>query len=422
MIQQARKIKAGALQFVLFIGALVAVLLFAFVLISHVHAKFRKKSEIFVDLIRANDAALFQSLQVDSNAQSDILFTETTKEGRQTEVVRQPWGIFEIRKANVTHGKLSYSKIGLVGRQNSQRPALYLKDRQRPLVVAGSAKIIGDAFLPERGVKTGNIAGNGYAYQNLVFGKQKRSTEALPKLADFQKKTFYELSEGNVPTLNSSNLVQELKSLSNSFSRPLQVIDGTQLILEGIQLSGYIMIRASKSIVVKPTAKLEDVVLMAPEITIASGTTGNFQAFASKNIAVGQNCSLTYPTVLALVDKKPKETQELDQSSIQIGKNSIVRGLACYLEKHSAKMPLFPNISIAENAIVMGEIYNQGALELKGTVEGSVSTTSFIAMEQGAIYQNHLYDGQINIKALPNSYTGLLYTNESPNSIMKWLY
>ncbi len=417
-----RKIKAGALQFVLFIGALVAVLLFAFVLISHVHAKFRKKSEIFVDLIRANDAALYQSLQLDGSSQSDILFTETTKEGKQTEVIREPWGIFEIRKSKVTHGKLTYSKIALVGHQNEKRPALYLKDRQRPLVVAGRAKIIGDAFLPERGVKTGNIAGNGYAYQNLVFGKQKRSTEALPKLEELQKKTFYELSEGNIPIVSNNNLVQELKSLNNSFSQPIQIIDGTQLILDGVQLSGHIMIRASQSIVVKPTTQLKDVVLIAPKIIIASGTQGNFQAFASKRIEGGRNCSLTYPTVLALVDQSIKETASLEQVGIHIDKNSTVRGVACYLESHLAKMPLFPNISIAENTLMMGEIYNQGALELKGRVEGSVSTTSFIAMEQGAIYQNHLYNGQIDIKSLPNSYAGLLYANESPSAVMKWLY
>ncbi|MEM8765267.1 MAG: hypothetical protein AAGD88_15720 [Bacteroidota bacterium] len=417
-----RKIKAGALQFVLFIGTLIAVLLFAFVLISHVHAEFRKKSEVFVDLIRANDAALHQSLQLDGSSQSDMLFTETTKEGRQTEVVREPWGIFEIREAKVIHGKLTYSKIALVGHQNEKRPALYLKDRQRPLVVAGRAKIIGDAFLPERGVKTGNIAGNGYAYQNLVFGQQKRSTETLPKLANLQKTTFFALSEGNIPLVSNHNLVQELKSLRNSFEQPIQIIDGTQLTLDGIQLSGRIMIRASQSIIVKQTAQLEDVILMAPKITIAPGAQGNFQAFASKRIEVGQNCNLTYPTVLALVDQSIKETSNLDQVGIHIGKNSTVRGIACYLESHSAKMPLFPNISIAENALMMGEIYNQGALELKGRVEGSVSTTSFIAMEQGAIYQNHLYNGQIDINSLPNSYTGLLYANESPNAVMKWLY
>ncbi|MEO1546697.1 MAG: hypothetical protein AAFU74_08140 [Bacteroidota bacterium] len=417
-----RKIKAGALQFVLFIGTLVAVLLFAFVLISHVHAKFRKKSEIFVDLIRANDAALYQSLELNGSSPSDILFTETTKEGRQTEVVREPWGIFEIRKSQVTHGKLTYTKMALVGHQNKKLPALYLKDRQRPLVVAGRAKIVGDAFLPERGVKTGNIAGNGYAYQNLVFGQQRRSAEILPELADLQRKTLYELSEGNIPVVNNNNLVQELKSSSNSFEQPIRIIDGSQLTLDGIQLSGHIMVRASQTIIVKPTTQLEDVILMAPKIIIASGTQGNFQAFASKSIEVGQNCNLAYPTVLALVDKSMKDTPSLDQAAMQIGKNSTVRGIACYLEKHPAKMPLYPNIRIAENAVIMGEIHNQGALEVKGIVEGSVSTTSFIAMEQGAIYQNHLYNGQINIKSLPESYTGLLYQNQSPNSVMKWLY
>ena len=50
-----KKIKGGALQFVLFVGTIVAVLLMSFVLISHSHTLFKKKTDITIALIQAAD-------------------------------------------------------------------------------------------------------------------------------------------------------------------------------------------------------------------------------------------------------------------------------------------------------------------------------------------------------------------------------
>ena len=53
------KIRAGALQFVLFIGAIIAILLFAFVLISYTHSFFGKKTDLMVDVIQGTEYGTF---------------------------------------------------------------------------------------------------------------------------------------------------------------------------------------------------------------------------------------------------------------------------------------------------------------------------------------------------------------------------
>ena len=52
-----------------------------------------------------------------------------------------------------------------------------------------------------------------------------------------------------------------------------------------------------------------------------------------------------------------------------------------------------------------------------------VSTDAFIALEDGSVYQNHLYNGQINSLILDESYAGLLLASRENNKkVMKWLY
>ena len=92
-----------------------------------------------------------------------------------------------------------------------------------------------------------------------------------------------------------------------------------------------------------------------------------------------------------------------------------------YLEETEANY-YAPQIKLEENASVLGEIYCSKNLELRGMVSGHVSTDAFIAMENGSIYQNHLYNGSINSSGLPLEYAGLLSANLEVKNIAKWLY
>ena len=82
-----------------------------------------------------------------------------------------------------------------------------------------------------------------------------------------------------------------------------------------------------------------------------------------------------------------------------------------------------PQIKMDDNAKVVGEVYCTKNLELKGVVTGSVATDAFIALEDGSVYQNHLYNGHINSTRLNKSYAGLLLASrEDHKKVMKWLY
>jgi hypothetical protein len=152
---------------------------------------------------------------------------------------------------------------------------------------------------------------------------------------------------------------------------------------------------------------------------------GAFQAFASKSIIVGKNCSLNYPSALVVYENTIANRNQGNQpmvSPISINSNSVIRGILIY-KNSSEERVFYPQIKIASNTTLIGQLYCEKSLELKGNIVGSVFTDSFMALENGNIYQNHLYKGTINSMQLQDQFVGLGIDNFSTNKkVVKWLY
>ncbi|WP_421806117.1 hypothetical protein [Flagellimonas sp.] len=416
------KIRAGALQFVLFIGTIIVLLLFGFILMNHGNALLDKRSETLVDLIQEANSGLRTSFENPMhNGQQRNLGSNIS--GIYKTISKDYWGLIEKRKVVSEKGKLRFEKLALVGHEAEERPALYIKDANRPLVVAGSTKIVGDAYLPERGIKMGNIGGYGYTRPRLVYGKSYRSQGQLPRIhqeTSQQLEQFtntYQNFKGNRINLRVDTEVK------NSFANKTLLIEDNHVELGNVSLSGNVVIRATNEIRVTSAARLRDVILIAPKIVIGDGVKGSFQAISEKEIKVGNNCQLEYPTVLA-VNSNPSKTTTINRTrepAISIGRRSIVAGSLLYLDKREQEgLTLF--IMVDEGATVVGEIYCQQSLELKGSVYGSIITDSFVAFENGNTYLNHLFNGEINSSLLPKEFSGLVYGDKQINSVVKWMY
>ncbi len=416
------KIKAGALQFVLFIGTIIVLLLFGFILMNHGNALLDKRSETLVDLIQEANSGL--STSFDNSMRSGQRTTLGPNTSRiRTTVSKDFWGLIEKRKVVSEKGKLRFEKLALVGHEAEKRPALYLKDANRPLVVAGRAKIVGDAYLPERGIKMGNIGGYGYTRPQLVYGNSYRSQGELPSIhleANQQLQQFtstYQNFKGNRINLRADT------DIKNSFTNETLLIEDNDIELENVVLSGNIIIRATNEIRVTSVARLRDIILIAPKIVIGDGVIGSFQAISNTRLMVGTNCQLEYPTILAL-QSDPSNTTAINRTrepAISIGRGSTIAGSVLYLDKTEQEgLPLF--ITVDEGAVLVGEIYCEQSLELKGSVYGSVITDSFVAFENGNTYLNHLFNGEINASLLPMEFSGLVYGDKRTNSVVKWMY
>jgi len=420
------KVFSGALQFTIFIGVIIALLLTGLVLLQNTHTFFIQQSKATIENVQlANSGISFLKKQDNFIADTTIV-NQLSNINQKVEVQSSSWGIYEKAIVKSTHREKIFYKCALLGTQieSNKRPNLYLQDNFKPLVIVGNTILKGNIYLPSQGVKLGYIAGESYYGVNLLSGHSYISNSSLPDL----KLNYKEVLERFV-TFQPSNQdyylgQNELKKFNNSFLKPTKFfIDRNAIVLDNIELTGNIVIRSEVKIQVKKTAKLRDAILIAPIIEIDDGVTGNFQAFVDKSIYIGKECKLSYPSSIVLLEKDNKRVG-LDNlgNSILIDENSEIKGTIIYFKDAFKTEDNFKTqIKINAGVIVKGEVYCQGNLELLGKVVGSLYTEQFIVNKSGSIFINHIYNGQIIDDNFPELFCGLLFKNNK-KGVAKWLY
>ncbi len=423
-MKKSNRVRGGALQFVLFVGMVIAILLASFVVLTYVQLKFKKQTSVVVNVVKNADLGFSYAFNNKLKINDTTVISDLTSEGGNLKLHSSYWGGYQKVIVVSSFKKQVFKKSAFIGEiiKKKDRPALYLKDNNRPLVVVGNTRISGNNFLPKQGVRPGNIAGVSYYGDVPVYGIKKSSKAQLPKVNLEQLSAIQSVDK--MSSQIGANQILELNSAKeheNSFLEPEKYsIQSGAVYLSGVSIVGNIIIISKTSITVDRTANLKDVILIAPKIIIKDNVVANFQAFAKKEIKVGKSCELRYPSALVLdVDKRT----DREVFSIFIAERTIVRGQILYLERETEeKRPVFnPNIVLESKTKIEGEVYCQGNVELRGSVYGSLYANNFIAMRAGGIYQNHILDGEILSNSLSEKYVGLTFKG-SKKEVMKWLY
>ncbi len=419
------KLKAGALQYTIFISVVIALLVFAFISLTYIQEKLRYKALFFQEVIYNVNQRFDYLAEHKIPYISQTAITASPENRVETSVSKSHWGLFDIVTITSKKGKETFIKTALLGGYQQQKTALYLQDTNQPLVLVGNTHIEGKTYLPEQGVKRGAIAGHSYKGQQLIYGNINKSNNKLPQILN----TNYLETISNTILSKEDNIFFELEEnsrLVNSFS---SASGGTKIMssnepidLRFVELVGNIIIHSEVKIKVYPSAKLKDVILIAPQIEILESVSGNFQGLASKKIIVNEGCNLKYPTALLLLEKKQPTMQNNNKeiNQIIINKNTNVKGIIAFITEDKTDT-YKPQIVLEENTIITGEVYCNQNIELKGTVKGSVYTKGFITNQFGSVYKNHIYNGKIVSKDLPSQYCGLSLKN-SQQKVAKWLY
>lgn len=417
------KVKAGALQVTLFIAIVIALLLTAFILLIHTHKTFDIQTDFIIENSKNTNKGISYTINQTTTLNDSTTVFINDQQDKQLKVYRDFWGVFEKTTSVATIKNHTLKKVALIGARQEQvnRTALYIQDNNNPLVVVGNTKIEGVAYLPERGVKPGNISGQSYYGSQLIYG-QVRKSSVLPKVLNQTLNQIKNIEQQIKTTENDQFLnIEEVKTYQNSFLKPKQVVfSNNEIRLSRITLIGHIVIQSKAKIVVEASSTLKDVVLIAPDIEILDRVKGHFQAFANKTISVGKYVDLSYPSALILNEKETEISTENNNNAITINDFSTVKGVVLFNAEPKTNN-YNPQIEITEEAKVIGEVYCTENIELKGTVKGSVFTNNFIAKQFGSVYQNHINNGSITVKQLPEEYIGLLFIN-SKKGVLKWLY
>jgi len=418
------KLKAGALQYTILVAVIIALLIFSVVSLSYTQQLFKASTIQYLKSIHNTNLAVDYATTTEL-PYNDIVEKQFLEELKDISTIeKHHWGVFDFLNTRSSIKKQNFSKNVLIGGLLVNRPSLYIKDNNEPLVLVGNTRVEGNVFLSKQGVKRGTIGGKSYLGTQLIYGKTHLSDGKLPQLKN--KSYLKQLSQGIIAQDNAIPLeLYENASILNSFSKPVQIYLSDSLIdLRLVKLTGHIIIQSKVAIKVSASALLTDVLLIAPKIEILDKVTGNFQAIASKNIIIHNDCKLTYPTSLIVYEKVSSILKQNNikkyPNRIEIQSGTEVRGVVGFLSDNTGKN-YKPQIILEENTTVFGEVYCSKRIELKGTVKGTVFTNGFIANQFGSIYQNHIYNGHILSSNFPVAFCGLPVEG-SQKRVAKWLY
>lgn len=420
------KYSAGSLQLTLFIIIVIALLLTAFILLVFTHKQLKQQADFIIETTRISDEGIAYAMKYNIPLNDTVTVDVRGSEQKTLQIHRDFWGVFEKITTVAKIKNFRFRKSALIGSKQSQknRLALFVCDNNIPLVLVGQTRIEGNAQIPEQGVKPGTMSGQSYTGSQLIYG-QTTTSSRLPKISKDTHSQLLLLEDNLIS--NANYLDPKIgEDLSNSFLSSLQIIySNSEIDLQKIKLTGHIIVHSKKKITIHSSSKLRDVLLIAPQINILDNVKGKFQAIASETIKVGQFVQLDYPSALVVTDKQVFEPSEslnqfTEQNQIVINDNSRINGVVMYLGDQSPN-DFNAQIKLLNNSVVNGELYCSQNLELKGSVFGTVYTNNFISNEFGSIYQNHVFNGYININELSHEYVGLSF-NDSKRSVLKWLY
>lgn len=405
------RLKAGVLPFVLAISLVLALVCSAAILLTYYHRISFLQGQINKSLRNNVLSGLQYGLaSLPELPEKEWIAIDLYGNGQDSVKIRkESWGFFHIIEAEALRGRHRHYKVALTGAQlPEEKPVLYLEDKRRPLSIAGDTKISGDARLPKAGIKADYVNRIGYRKAKLVYGKILESQPEMPEPKAEMLNQLKELSgspgrSGQIPPLYNS--FQEREFLSLSYPASFVLKDS---------LSGKILLKSEKEIVVRKEAYVKDVILFAPKIRIERGFEGQLQAFATDTLIVGKEVRLHYPSALGLLADK-------SGSLIEIQENAHIEGVIFHESKNEGEA--FHLLKMAEGSQVLGEVWAKGFVELRGEISGTLSCGKFYLHTPASIYENYIFNGKIEREKLPSFYVSSALLNpEAKRNYVKWLY
>ncbi len=406
--------KASAMFYALFLLSIVSIIIAGLFQLSSLNHQLEFKLELETILVNNSKSGLAYAQsyfnELPSNSKTTIRLFD---KGIDSVIIsKQNWGGYYIIKSKAVHHNKSFTKISMVGNENTTPlPNLYLADQGRPLSLCGETRLEGKCALPKTGVKRAYIAGENYIGTKLIYGSKINSGKQLPAI---NKELILNLNLSNGQKKEwDPNQVE----LINSFdSLAIHLVSNGPIYIQNQTLKGHILIESSDSIIVSSTATLKDVILKSPKIRVEEYFRGNFQCLASKKIEIKSHVVLEYPSVLGLVETKtPVET-----SMIKIAKNvQIVGSVFLVSEAPNFRKPI--KLTIDENSVLNGFAYCDGQTQLKGEINGSLYTTSFYLKTASSAYHNHLLNAKLS-NNLPIEFVSIPLLEQSTKiRQLKWL-
>lgn len=389
-------LKASAMAYAIFIFVIIGISCYSFVLLGSMSRLHNIILSSKRELVRTNEVAqsyyLKMAMSYTTTSTKDIL-----DNGMLSQAKVMPWGVFKILTTTTYFKRDTIKRLAVIGQRYTTPVALYLANNGKPLHLAGKASISGDAFVPGGIIKVGYIGSNAFKKVNFKGGKINTSKIRIPKLNYFEMESVSNGVRINLDTLQTN-------VLHNPFYKETLVVTTTQKQLSRLSLKGNIKLIAKDSIYINGNCLLEDIIIEAPKIVLGQGFKGAAQLFAKEHVCLNKNATLLYPSSIYVKNTTDaKITVTLNENSKLIG------GLVIEDEEYVGNT--LRMLTIKKGAQVVGNVYCNASLDLKGEIIGSVFVDRFYLKTNSGIYENYIKGGQINALQLPKHFIGVTVFN-----------
>lgn len=338
----------------------------------------------------------------------------------KTDIVKKPWGAYDIVHVTSIWKNYTYSKIALTGVNLAKEEpvCLYLADKERYLSVSGNTKLNGNCYLPKLGIRKAYIEGKSYVGKELVADRIKTSEKNLPEPNPvlLEQINLYsgEEEQQEYDSLVSYEGIRTLTIHNSFYNKTLVLFSEGSINLYDMEIKGNIRIISPGRITVNKNTIIENIILYGNEIYINNGFKGTLQAFATDTIVIGEKVLLEYPSYVALVNEGTRNC------AISIHEETVIQGgILLYQEEMKENKSI---LYMEEDVIIEGNVYSSGAVQHKGTIYGGLYCSLFSLKTNVAYYENHLLDATIDPKGISKYFAGgLLFEQHNKNKLITWL-
>ena len=395
-------LKASSLINAIFICLIISVFCGSLVLISHYQNILNIQLDMREGLISRNESSFNHFINnADLVPYNEIQELDVFEDNIHSYFEKKNWGFYDVFICKTIFKNDTISKITLVGQKQSAKNnlALYVTNYDKPLKLSGNTKILGQIKVPNGRTELAYI--NGQKGNTIELrGPLLKSKDKLPKI----DKDILIDDSGFISI--SINTFEKEMVLVNGFDKTTKVIDLTNISrLKDIVLKGNIVIVSKGELEIDNTAKLHDILVIAPKIHIMSGFIGNIQIIAKESVTIDKNVKLLYPSSIYSKNDNAPITVNICEDSIIIG--------GVVLDGDTYNGALSRRLTIDEGATVIGNVYCYGSTQLQGKVIGSVYTDRFFLKTKSSNYENVILNGTINRVGLPKNFIELpLFKND----------
>lgn len=337
------------------------------------------------------------------------------------------WGSLNLFTIYSFAGKIMRKKCFFSGSfyKDQNFYVLYLADKKFPLSVSGKTLITGNCFLPNGVVHKSFVNGHYFEGTEPIRGKISYSNDTLPTLnseilnscrPQGLKKYFLKqyIPDKRLPIQNR-NAPEDF----SFYAAPHIYYQKSAISLSGLNIGGKYIILSDDRIEIDSTCIFNDIIVCAPIIVIGSGFTGSIQCIATDSITIEERCRLNYPSLLMIQPDQPNQVNTTP-IGLCIKGRSVIQGWVITLthEKNYRR----PILTLNETSSIIGGIYSNGFVDFSGTLYGQMLVNGFLMYGSTTTYENHIYNGVIDIGGLPDDFVhaGVVSNNKS-QKIIKWL-